>query len=820
MLSSSSVYGSPVFGLFVASNGDKVALYAADATAATGYAVNGSAQYLATLHSILAVTQDEANPNKFYFIDNIFCGGTLTYSTSTQTLAITTYGTVMWPNYGAGRTGIVAMLHHGAKVFFVSFVHFVQRYGSPGSYEYVVNDVSQLHSVEAAAFGAGAGDANIILMQSFSNNGTTTVPSIYALAPAPGSTSNIVTCFAGAYSWTGAPTANINVWTPDLASVQTLGSVPGYSVALVSTGSGSQVEALYWEAIDSNNLVLKCRTFTASGPTTTEQITATGSYYGQPLIRATVVLAPGGPRTYVALVGWSPQVWKKIGTYLGWTYVGSIPSTCPAYPNWYQSGYSLALQGQSTLTLNTTVSAVWGVGNANQSSAIYYIDYGSLDTHATSWNIPTTPVTGVETFDQTTDTITLGWDHTDPENQPQTGAKVQVSENVPGATAKWLKADGTLSTTEVILDQSTQTANIAPNVLAASAAGYRWCVATRDTDGGWGVYSAWSTFMVAGRPAVSNVTSANITTNHPTVSWTYTDPESDESAAYRLILYSATDEVLWDSGPVTTIPYIVSGAAVSVLLSEYTLSNGTYKVGVFARDVTGVWSDESKVTFNCTASLPAVPTVTATVTSTGVATVTATSHATSNVPSAVTVEFFRFSDRLDKYVSLGKMPVGSVDGVMTTTITDYSTPVGTYSAYKAVVWGDNDSEVGGVALGPLVAGSDWLLLDQTGGLFLTVTGFSLTPDLDQETLEPAGRSNPVVTSLAKVGTTGDLSAFFSSDERDTALAVIDRMLDEEFVYLKSPFGETYKVVLSEPSTSLEVGGNARLTLKFAEIGDA
>lgn len=103
-------------------------------------------------------------------------------------------------------------------------------------------------------------------------------------------------------------------------------------------------------------------------------------------------------------------------------------------------------------------------------------------------------------------------------------------------------------------------------------------------------WSAWETFRSSAAPTVSIVSptsGSTINTDHVTVRWAISDPESRGQGWYRVKLYDATrSATLWDSGEVQSTT--VLERAVDYTLAQLT----SYQVGVQVRDADGIYSAE------------------------------------------------------------------------------------------------------------------------------------------------------------------------------------------------------------------------------------
>lgn len=448
--------------------------------------------------------------------------------------------------------------------------------------------------------------------------------------------------------------------------------------------------------------------------------------------------------------------------------------------------------------------------------------------------IPSSPVSGTESYDQTVDIIPLVWEYSDFEGTSQTAYKALIAENTAGATSYYITSGGTLTTTDTTVASSEVTASINPGVLAASAYGYAWSVLVRDSDQTWSAQTAWNTFRVSGRPVVylttprTSVTAPGwtvFTTNTPTFTFKYTDPEANVIHSHRVKVYPyGSSTALWDSGPVFRGDYLASGSSVDVL-TTYELPDGTYTVGIQAQDSTGRWSSESQATFIVAQASATAPTITTSVGTDAVVTVSVSSSETAFSYG----KLYRWSNRLSKYVLV------TTSNSRTFTYEDRCAPTGGSFTYQVAMFGTPGVKryTSSTVTTTL---KEWRIAEppRTSGynfqIPFTPDRFSPTDAVAQESLEPLGRSRQVVVREGRYGFEGSLTARFLPSERsivsDLELAAsvyatgTNSLSSFDPIYIRTPLNATYAVSLGPPQVNVTPSGITEVTVPFTEIGDA
>lgn len=538
---------------------------------------------------------------------------------------------------------------------------------------------------------------------------------------------------------------------------------------------------------------------------------------GSPMV-AFIAKTTGGPVRYVtAERSRTTFTFRESPDGLNWISVGSFT---PAPPPTTATFYDVWTPVQARGSLTPALSTPYAPFTASFDWTYNYVEYLELYSTVIGFNVlPTatqvSPINGTQTFDQTTDRIDLTWTYSDADGTTQNAYEVLVAESKAAASSYYLVSNGTLSASEQTVSSALNSAYIAPNVLAASAYGYQWSLRVRDEDSEWSAWTGWNTFKVSGRPTVSitaPAASARFPTvsNRVTVTYTYTDPESTALQSSRATLYDANGTTLWDETLYLGNASIASGGSYSHLIN-YDLGDGLYSVGIRAQDATGIWSNEQRISFSTAMPAATDPTWSITSDTDGVVTITVTDPNSIPFTSAT---LYRWSSRLNRYVSLGAQPAS------TFTYIDRYAPMSGAFTYKVELVGDRGMRT---YVSPSVdcGIAGWRIATPTRMLTIYPESHQFSSLVQEEYLEPLGRSRQVRSYLGTRGYEGQLAFEVLDSERDALVAALEGVVsDDADTYVKTPLGTTYKVAMKTPAVAYKVGGRASVTVDLTEVGDA
>lgn len=314
-------------------------------------------------------------------------------------------------------------------------------------------------------------------------------------------------------------------------------------------------------------------------------------------------------------------------------------------------------------------------------------------------------------------------------------------------------------------------------------------------------------------------------TSQPTVTWTYTDPESDIQERYQIQITNTGNTVTyWDSLEVLS-------AATSRQIG-IALANGTYLARVRVVDVnsTGRYSNWDTNTFTLNVAPPPVPTITATW--------DATLHRvaiaiTQGGPTPVTESYYgQYQDAGDVTWTALRSANPVVWTASPMSVYDNEAKPGVTRTYRVaaarVVSGQPFiSAYSSTASAAIPAATEWWLADPTGaiaGLHLDFHDAVLVmarPE-NQAVFRPLGRTRVVVQAGTITGEEGDLSLSFRDNTSFVALEALRGT--QRTLWLTTPYGLAIYVRLGATrSASLLLGGGSKLTpkrtvtLSFVEV---
>jgi hypothetical protein len=216
---------------------------------------------------------------------------------------------------------------------------------------------------------------------------------------------------------------------------------------------------------------------------------------------------------------------------------------------------------------------------------------------------PTLLTPDVEVYDAS-DAKVFSWQHNPNDGSAQTKFSLQY------------KIVGAGSWTGLYTGEITSNNYISiPGSTFSNGNDYEWQVKTWGDATTGGTYSDgssdWSTtatFTATTRPTAT-ITDPTAVSNYEystlTVTWSYSQGESNNQTQYICKLYDSSDNLLESSGTVTDV--VASGSSGSHLFT-YILSNTTtYKATVQVKESSGLWSEETEVEFDTEFLQPTKP---------------------------------------------------------------------------------------------------------------------------------------------------------------------------------------------------------------------
>jgi hypothetical protein len=114
----------------------------------------------------------------------------------------------------------------------------------------------------------------------------------------------------------------------------------------------------------------------------------------------------------------------------------------------------------------------------------------------------------------------------------------------------------------------------------------------------------------------------------------------------------------------------------------------------------------------------------------------------------------------------------------------------------------------------------WIVVENNQALAveLYVDTEARTQPYQEETFEPFGRNRKVIVRYAQYGVEGNISSVIPLDETAVKLSILKKIAElTDPVYLKTPFGDVYKVYLGIPNYSYTSGGNVNYSVTYVEV---
>ena len=339
-----------------------------------------------------------------------------------------------------------------------------------------------------------------------------------------------------------------------------------------------------------------------------------------------------------------------------------------------------------------------------------------------------------------------------------------------------------------------------------------------------GSYSDYVFFKPTDGPTISalavdasDLTTGKINNSIPLLSYTYTGAfgKAQKSRRLRIIETSASNAVRYDSG------FILNSEASFDAPPDVILNNATYKFEVTVTDSDDVQSSTISVTYIALWNAPAVIT--------GLSAEQGNGTLKLTWDQSADASFTKYNVYRRNYGSAQPYTlIASIPDVATINYTDFSAGIGARYEYKitqtSTPVGSNpvDSDIDATDL--VVASSiydNWFIVydgNEALGVELYVDSEDRTNPYQEEIFEPFGRSKKVVVRYGQYGIEGNISAYIPNDEVEVKLPKIKSLFALSVpLYLKTPFGDVYKVYFGTPSYQYATGGTVKLSVGYIEV---
>lgn len=394
---------------------------------------------------------------------------------------------------------------------------------------------------------------------------------------------------------------------------------------------------------------------------------------------------------------------------------------------------------------------------------------------------------------------TFSWDTS---GVGQTQYEATITDKDTG-TIRWL-TDGALYSTQQLVTSTTRSLTVTSAQVGVNAFGYLWRVRFNSVEGWsqWSDYQSIFATVTSGTTVLVSPTSSGVNTRNTLVKWLYggNSPQS----SYQIVI-STGGLTVYDSGEVGSIANV--GDYVSVLVPYPSSDWTTYTLDLYVRDSNATRYGPYSATYQVVAEPLPRPAFSVSE-SGGVVTI----NASTTYPDITSFDLSRWSPQRQTYqvIATGLNP--------TFTYQDYLAPSGVPIWYRLIARSSTTGASDQWQTASITVDQpDWVLATPTSRLVVDVVDVSIGQPVPVQSLEPLGRSRPVVSRFGIQGREGSISVFADVSERDTLLASLHALVGQSpDVYILSPFGDTIRCELTGISTNDEIGGSAVFDLSYVE----
>jgi hypothetical protein len=354
------------------------------------------------------------------------------------------------------------------------------------------------------------------------------------------------------------------------------------------------------------------------------------------------------------------------------------------------------------------------------------------------------------------------------------------------------------------------------NSAASNAVGsYSEYIYFKPTDGPSAAYKTTGGYTSG--VADSDLTTGKINNPLPELSYTFTGAYSktQKSRRLRIIETSASNAIRYDSG------FVLSSESTLTVPDSIILNNATYKFEITVTDTDDLASTPIETTLVALWNAPAQ--ITGLDVQQGNGTLKLSWNQTADA------NFTKYNIYRRLFGSGAQFTLlTSISDSTVLNYTDYSAGVGVKYEYKITQTsqpsGSNpvDSDIDAASAVTASSESDnwWIVYegDESLGVELYVDSESRTNPYQEEIFEPFGRPRKVVVRYAQFGVEGSLSAYIPNDETSVKMPKIRLLFGLSApLYLKTPFGDVYKVYFGTPTYEYATAGTVKLAVGYIEV---
>lgn len=354
------------------------------------------------------------------------------------------------------------------------------------------------------------------------------------------------------------------------------------------------------------------------------------------------------------------------------------------------------------------------------------------------------------------------------------------------------------------------------NSASANAVGsYSEYVYFKPTDGPSAAYKTTAGYTTG--VADSDLTTGKINNSLPELSYTFTGAYSktQKSRRLRIIETSSSNAIRYDSG------FVLTSEVTLTVPDSIILNNATYKFEITVTDTDDLASTPIDTTLVALWNAPAQ--ITGLDVQQGNGTLKLTWDQTADA------NFTKYNIYRRLFGSGAQFTLlTSISDSTVLNYTDYSSGVGVKYEYKITQTSQPaasnpvDSDID--AATPVTAASEsdnwWIVYegDESLGVELYVDSENRTNPYQEEIFEPFGRDRKVIVRYAQFGVEGNISTYIPNDETSVKMPKIKLLFGLSLpLYLKTPFGDVYKVYFGTPTYEYATAGTVKLSVGYIEV---
>ena len=313
------------------------------------------------------------------------------------------------------------------------------------------------------------------------------------------------------------------------------------------------------------------------------------------------------------------------------------------------------------------------------------------------------------------------------------------------------------------------------------------------------------------------MTTGKINNSLPELSYTFTGAYSktQKSRRLRIIETSSSNAIRYDSG------FVLTSESTLTVPDSIILNNATYKFEITVTDTDDLASTPIETTLVALWNAPAQ--INGLDVQQGNGTLKLSWDQTADA------NFTKYNIYRRLFGSGAQFTLlTSISDSTVLNYTDYSSGVGVKYEYKITQTsqpsGSNpvNSDIDAASAVTAASESDnwWIVYegDESLGVELYVDSENRTNPYQEEIFEPFGRDRKVIVRYAQFGVEGSISTYIPNDETSVKMPKIKLLFGLSVpLYLKTPFGDVYRVYFGTPTYEYATAGTVKLSVGYIEV---